>query len=136
MAAVPVYDGNFGVRQAERLLWRAGFGGDHEKAQRLAGKGLRDAVRSLTRPPAVRLNGPEPTDDEGRDVLFWLDRMVRTNQPFVERMALIWHDWFATGDVGSQRFSLGQYKLFRRHGLGSFSELVRASSPLPPTKED
>ena len=26
--------------------------------------------------------------------------MVRTNQPLVERMALIWHDWFATSDNG------------------------------------
>ena len=29
--------------------------------------------------------------------------MVRSDQPLVERMTLIWHDWFATADVGSQR---------------------------------
>ena len=28
--------------------------------------------------------------------MWWLDRMVRTSRPLVERMALVWHDWFAT----------------------------------------
>ena len=30
--------------------------------------------------------------------------MVRTNQPLVERMTLVWHDWFATSldGVGQQ----------------------------------
>ena len=36
--------------------------------------------------------------------------MVRSNQPLVERMTLIWHDWFATSDdgVGIQRQMLDQ----------------------------
>ena len=66
----------------------------------------REAVLSLTRPPKERLNGPAPHDDDGHplapadawghDHLWWLDRMVRTNRPLVERMTLVWHDWFAT----------------------------------------
>jgi uncharacterized protein (DUF1800 family) len=131
--AVPTYQGPFGPAQAQRLLWRAGFGGTRAAAAKLAAKGLGPAVRSLTRPPKLRLRGPNPKDDGdpiapldawGHDHLHWLDRMVRTNQPCVERMALIWHDWFATGDVSSQRLSLNQAKLFRRHALGSFSELL------------
>ena len=52
--------------------------------------------------------------------------MVRTSRPLVERMSLIWHDWFATsnGGVGSQRLMLNQNELFRRTGLGSFRELL------------
>ena len=102
----------------------------------MAAKGLRGAVLSLTRPPAARLEGPAPVDEKGRpiapadawghDHLWWLDRMVRTNQPLVERMALNWHDWFATGDVGSSGLSLGQNALFRRQALGSFSSLLTA----------
>jgi len=67
-----------------------------------------------------------PEDAFGHDHLFWLDRMVRTNQPFVERMALIWHDWFATSnaDVSNQKQMLGQCELFRASGSGSFLELV------------
>jgi uncharacterized protein (DUF1800 family) len=136
MAAPPVYRGSFGVAQAERLLWRAGFGPRAGEAQRLAKKGLRGAVLSLTRPPAERLTGPEPTDARGNplapfdanghDHMWWLDRMVRTNRPLVERMTLVWHDWFATQRTGgiAQKGMIDQNELFRRHALGSFSQLV------------
>jgi uncharacterized protein (DUF1800 family) len=52
--------------------------------------------------------------------------MVRTSRPLVERMALVWHDWFATSNdgVGSQRLMLNQNQLFRERGLGSFHELL------------
>src|SRR4051812_14696117 len=52
--------------------------------------------------------------------------MVRTSRPLVERMALVWHDWFATSDagVGSQRLMLNQNQLFREHALGSFPDLL------------
>jgi uncharacterized protein (DUF1800 family) len=52
--------------------------------------------------------------------------MVRTSRPLVERMALVWHDWFATSNdgVGSQRLMIGQNQLFRQHGLGNFEELL------------
>ena len=48
--------------------------------------------------------------------------MVRTDQPLVERMTLVWHDWFATSNdgVGQQNLMLDQNELFRRHALGSF----------------
>ena len=52
--------------------------------------------------------------------------MVRTDQPLVERMTLIWHDWFATSNdgVGQQRLMLDQNELFRRHAFGSFDQLA------------
>jgi len=51
--------------------------------------------------------------------------MVRSNQPLVERMALNWHDWFATGEVGSRRqLGVNQNKLLRRHALGRFDRLL------------
>jgi uncharacterized protein (DUF1800 family) len=93
-------------------------------------------VHSLTRPPKERLHGPAPHDGDGHplapadawghDHLWWLDRMVRTNRPLVERMTLVWHDWFATSNdgVGSQRLMLQQNALFRRHALGSFATLL------------
>jgi len=34
-------------------------------------------------------------------VLWWLDRMVRTQAPLIERMTLNWHDWFATSNEAS-----------------------------------
>jgi uncharacterized protein (DUF1800 family) len=133
---VAVYDGTFGVAQAERLLWRAGFGPRQGEAEALAQLGLTGAVRALTRPKAEQLVGPAPTDDKGRplapydawghDHTWWLDRMVRTSRPLVERMTLVWHDWFATSNdgVGSQRLMLQQNELFRTHALGSFENLL------------
>ncbi len=131
------YSGTFGVRQAERLLWRAGFGPSPGHAEALAAMGLHRAVASLTRPGgAAVLTGAEPVDDDGNplapadvwghDHLWWLDRMVRTNQPLVERMTLVWHDWFATSleGVSQQQLMLDQNALFRSSALGSFRQLA------------
>ena len=136
VAGVAVWRGAFGVAQAERLLWRAGFGPRPGEARALARLGLEGAVHALTNPGREHLVGHRPHDDKGRplapfdawghDHLWWLDRMVRTSRPLVERMALIWHDWFATSNsgVGSQRLMLNQNELFRSRGLGSFHELL------------
>src|SRR5262249_33549437 len=94
------------------------------------------AVHALTRPAPYALTGPTPTADKGRplapaavigdDHLFWLDKMVRTNAPLIERMTLIWHSWFATSNQGvaSQQLMLNQLGLFRGNGLGSFADLL------------
>ena len=133
---VSSYTGAFGKEQAERLLWRAGFGPRPGEAAALAAKGLDAAVLSLTRPGRESFVGPEPQDDKGRplapgdawghDQVWWLDRMVRTSRPLVERMTLVWHDWFATSNagVGSQKLMLKQNQLLRGHSLGSFATLV------------
>jgi uncharacterized protein (DUF1800 family) len=133
---VAVYRGKFGAAQAERLLWRAGFGPRPGEAKALAKKGLSGAVKWLTAPPAEQLTGPEPRDDRGEalapadavghDHLWWLDRMVRTNRPLVEKMTLVWHDWFATSNQGvkSQQQMLDQNALFRDNWLGSFEQLL------------
>jgi uncharacterized protein (DUF1800 family) len=121
--------------QAERLLWRAGFGPRPGEAEALAAKGLRAAVLSLTRPGREKLQGPAPTVDGqplapadawGHDHLWWLDRMIRTNRPLVERMTLNWHDWFATSRSGvdSARLMLNQNQLLRRNALGNFGTLL------------
>src|SRR5215218_3040214 len=142
-ARIPVYKGPFGPAQAERLLWRAGYGPRKGEAERLARKGLDAAVHSLTHPRKERLAGPRPHDGEGRplapgdawghDHVWWLDRMVRTNGPLVERMTLIWHDWFATSNsgVGSQTLMLRQNRLFRRYSLDSFEKMLLAVTKDP-----
>jgi uncharacterized protein (DUF1800 family) len=133
---VPIYKGPFGKQQAERLLWRAGFGAKAGEAEALAALGFKHGVHAITRPPSYQLVGPTPTADKGRplapaavigdDHLFWLDRMVRTNAPLVERMTLIWHSWFATSNLGvaSQQLMLNQNDFFRGNALGSFSDLL------------
>jgi hypothetical protein len=133
------YQGEFGTAQAIRLLHRAGFGPVAGQPEQLVSLGLVGAVQSLTRPsgPAF-LNGPAPRDDEGNhlapgdawghDHLWWLDRMVRTNQPLVERMALVFHDWFATSNanVSKAQQMIDQSNLFRARCFGSFLDLFKA----------
>jgi hypothetical protein len=141
---VPLFTKSISERNMERLLWRAGFGPAPGQAAQLASRGIGDVVHSLTRPGgAARLTGPEPRDENGRalapadawghDHLSWLDRMIRTDQPLVERMALIWHDWFATSNdgVNSQQRMLDQAQLFRDRGLGSFDDLFAAVTADP-----
>ena len=134
--AVDVYAGPFGAAQAERLLWRAGFGPAPGEAATLARQGLEGAVESLVNPGPEKLVGKSPHGDKGRplnpdavwgdDHCWWLDRMVRTTTPLVERMTLVWHSWFATSNAGvsSQRLMLQQNQLFRAHALGSFERLL------------
>ena len=136
---LPVYDGAFGVREAQRLLWRAGFGPRPGDVDRLVAMGLDAAVASLVHPSGdARLIGPEPHTEDGaplspedlwgHDHCWWLDRMVRSDQPLVERMTLVWHDWFATSDdkVGNRRQMLAQNATLRAGALGSFADLLQA----------
>jgi hypothetical protein len=133
------YQGPWGVPQAVRLLERAGFGARPGEAEALVPLGLLGAVQSLTRPSgAAVLSGPAPVDENGEpiapadswghDHLWWLDRMIRSNQPLVERMALVWHDWFATSEanVSKPQQMIDQSNLFRAAGFGSFLDLFKA----------
>ena len=133
------FQGAFGIPQANRLLTRAGFGPAPGQAEQLVALGMVGAVQSLTRPSgAAVLSGPAPTDDEGNplapatiwghDHLWWLDRMIRTDQPLVERMALVLHDWFATsqGGVSTPQQMIDQSNLFRSACFGSFLDLFKA----------
>ena len=134
----------FGPAQAERLLWRAGFGPRPGDVEALAQLPIKDAVASLTRVSGTAaLTGAAPRDENGNpidprnawghDHVWWLDRMVRSNQPLVERMTLIWHDWWATSnaDVGDQGRMLDQNELFRANALGSFAQLATAVTKDP-----
>jgi hypothetical protein len=101
-------------------------------------------VYGLTRPSGeAALNGPAPRNEEGKpldpahtwgdDHCWWLDRMVRSNQPLVERMTFIWHDWFANSNeqVDSAQLMLDQNQMFREKALGSFYDLFLAVTSNP-----
>jgi uncharacterized protein (DUF1800 family) len=51
--------------------------------------------------------------------------MVRSNQPLIERMTLVWHSWFATSEeASSARLMINQNWMMRRHALGNFHQLL------------
>jgi uncharacterized protein (DUF1800 family) len=123
-----------------RLFWRAGFGATQREARHWARRGKRATIRWLLNggpSPAPRVKGPnieghrlQPTDEWGHDVLWWLDRMVRSRRPLQEKLTLFWHDHFATTDQDTP-LMLAQNRTLRRHALGSFPALVQAVTKDP-----
>src|SRR5262252_4384375 len=57
---------------------------------------------------------------------WWADRMVATNRPLEEKMALFWHGHFATSEekVRDYRKMLRQLELFQQHATGNFRDLL------------
>jgi hypothetical protein len=59
---------------------------------------------------------------------WWADRMVATNRPLEEKLALFWHGHFASSEekVRDYRKMLGQVTLFQEHAVGNFGTLLSA----------
>jgi uncharacterized protein (DUF1800 family) len=57
---------------------------------------------------------------------WWADRMVATNRPLEEKMALFWHGHFATGEekIRDYRKMEQQLALLHRHATGNFRALL------------
>jgi len=57
---------------------------------------------------------------------WWADRMVATNHPLEEKMALFWHGHFATGEekIRDYRKMEQQLALLHRHATGNFRTLL------------
>jgi uncharacterized protein (DUF1800 family) len=118
-----------------RLFWRAGFGATTKEANHFAKKGRKatlDWVLNGGKGPSVIGPAPtvdghtlDPTNEWGHDVLWWLDRMVRSQRPLVEKMTLFWHDHFATRDQ-DRPLMLRQNKMLRGRALGPFPTLLKA----------
>jgi uncharacterized protein (DUF1800 family) len=64
---------------------------------------------------------------------WWADRMLATNRPLEEKLALFWHGHFATGaeKVRDYRKMLVQLTMFQRLATGSFRELLIAVAQDP-----
>ena len=115
----------------DRLFWRAGFGPSDADRQQWTGKRLALAVNwMLTTPPTLVGNPPvnnnvalAPTASDTDLVLEWIDRMVRSDNPLVERLTFFFHRHFATSrDAVSPQMARKQIALYR-----SFADV--ASNP-------
>jgi len=130
------YAGRFTARHAAHLLRRAGFGGSEADVARLAALGAAGAVDSLLHPTAPDADLPAYPEtallyERGKArqnvQLWWLNRMLRTNRPLVEKMTLFWHGHFATSVQKVQPAQMAQQiGLFRTLGLGRFPALLSA----------
>ncbi len=64
--------------------------------------------------------------ETNRVAYWWANRMLATNRPLEEKMALFWHGHFATSEekVRDYRKMLKQNELFRARGTGNFRDLL------------
>lgn len=75
------------------------------------------------------LRATNPRQEQVRELRnWWIEEMIATDQPLVERMVLFWHNHFTSGfqKVRHVPALYHQNVLFRRHALGNFGELLRA----------
>jgi len=142
------------------LLRRAGFGAGEAEVATFSRLSPNAAVAYLVdyegRPDDVdaRIGRPDHVQVKSRDLFSpdlniddarqrWLFRMIHTRRPLQEKMALFWHNHFASaysklnGDSGAMqaakmmaytpgtlRGPMGQVELFRQHALGNFRDLL------------
>jgi hypothetical protein len=117
------------------FLERTQFGGGDAQVAALRSEGLE---RSLDKMLAFAADTPveraaelqihdlrEPRMDEL--VRYWLFLMLRSENPFQELLAFLWHDHFAVSqnvlDDDARRFYLEHIRLLRRHAAGNLREL-------------
>jgi uncharacterized protein (DUF1800 family) len=118
------------------LMRRAGFGASRQELEDRAAKGYEATVEELLRPeeqPAIDddmlyryLPGYEGALGPPINQAEWVYRMVNTQRPLEEKLALFWHQLFATGNskVDNPPEIMQQIAMFRRQSLGSFRDLL------------
>ncbi len=130
------------AQRVGHLLRRAGFGPTYARQQTMLKQLPAEAISSIIDfDPKV-----DPFDGmlEQMEGLFnlkeveaaqrwWVHRMMYTPHPLQEKMALFWHNRFATSaaKVGDGYFMHQMIELFRQQGLGNFRDLVVAVSRDP-----
>ena len=78
--------------------------------------------------PPPRANGKplDPVNEWGHDMLWWLDKMVRSQRPLQEKLTLFWHDHFATRDQDAP-LMLAQQQTFPPNYTQLFQSMWKTS---------
>tara|TARA_Y100001934_G_scaffold261140_1_gene334175 strand:- start:423 stop:1715 length:1293 start_codon:yes stop_codon:yes gene_type:complete len=130
-------------RDATHLLWRTQFGASAHEIKRATTEGLAKTVNRLLKdqPETEEFRTVEPLlrsaalDSGNIDNLkaWWLHRMHYTANPLRERLALFWHNHFATSNdkVNDVAAMAAQNDLLRRESLGSFRRLLHGMAKDP-----
>ena len=87
-----------------------------------------DMGQAPTDPTAASAYYTEVYDQSVSLGIWWMDRMVLADYPFIERMTWFWHGHWATSisKVGFARPMMFQNDTLRTHALGSFKDMSRA----------
>ncbi len=135
----PGKDGPWDYSAAAHLARRMTFGAPRGLVEKILAAGTAEAPRLLL---ADRKETPEMTAvaDSRRGIgstdsiqAWWAHRMLRGNSPARDKLALFWHDHFATSDakVNDARLMMDQIRLFLREGTGQFPSLLEAMARDP-----
>lgn len=131
----PTSDRPWDRAAAAHLLRRAGFAPSPAEMARVLDEGPRRAAERLVN-DAAESSLHDELDAVGsalavRDDIaalrgWWLLRMCRTSRPLHARLALMWHNHFATSNakVRSAAFMLQQLRTIERLGAGPFDQLL------------
>lgn len=119
------------------LMRRAGFGATRDRLDELVKQGYDETVEALIgavdRPTRmtdnmIRRYHPEYSGMMGNQSAGgnWMYRMVSTDAPLREKIGLMWHGMFATGysKLANGKVLHDQIRMFERHGMGSFKNLL------------
>jgi uncharacterized protein (DUF1800 family) len=109
----------------DRLFWRAGFGPSAEDRATWTGRSAEDAVAWMLGTPVGYGGVPgtndgsalDPTGNDTDLVLNWVDQMIRSTNPFVERLTFFFHRHFANSreQVSPPQLMMTQTQLFRSY---------------------
>ena len=118
------------------LLRRAGFGATRDELDTYVSQGYEATVEQLLHPEVSPVMEEDLLRryhiDQNSLMLiessqaYWLYRIINTNRPLEEKMALFWHGLFATayGKLNHAKAVVNQTNTFRRCGLGDFRTLL------------
>lgn len=145
--------GLLAFKDAIHLVSRTGLGAEWDSIKQLEGRARHEAVERILLAPAaplkpvpamtpwfklepMRLNDMKSRNSawsisqrEGKRLqAWWLEQMLTTSTPFMERMTLFWHNHFTSSIQKTLQPSLlyQQNLLLRKHALGSFADLLHA----------
>ncbi|MFC5446760.1 DUF1800 domain-containing protein [Paenibacillus aestuarii] len=129
-------------KEINHLLGRTAFGATDADIEASLSLGKEAAVRRLVdglplQAPSRTIAPIEQVQLDGKALVpgklqdeqaYWLYRILQSDTPLIEKMALFWHGHFATSYAKVQKVSLmvRQIEQFRRLGLGSFGDLLLA----------
>jgi len=130
----PGVDGPWDRAAAAHLLDRAGFGAGPGELDAAVERGFEATLAGLFEPAghdrALREGIRSLLGNGDVETLqaWWMALMLGGGDPLSERLALHWHDWFATSHdkVDDVRMMHAQNELFRSRGAGDFRELLHA----------
>lgn len=125
------YRDSLTAEEAYHLLRRAQFGAAPNEVSRAAASGLRAVVNDLTtgRPlPSGLIDLSASFEDDANRS--WIVHLLETPNPLYEKMALFWHDRFATSrrvlEGRDQGLQVLHWDMLRFHAMGNYREFLES----------